>query len=142
MLDAHRGEKGTLIPILLEIQGEFGYLSEEAISEIAKYVGISQNQIFGVASFYSCFRFAPQGKHSVRVCMGTACHVRGGQRILEEIERELDIKSGETTKDHKFSLERVNCLGCCALGPIIVVDEEYHGKAMPAKVKEILKKYD
>lgn len=142
ILNAYQDEKGTLIPILQEVQEELGYLSKEAVSQIAKCAKLSVNEVFGVASFYARFRFAPQGEHLVKVCLGTACHVRGGQRILEEVERELGIEPGETTEDHKFSLERVSCLGCCALGPVIVVDEEYYGKVAPAKVKEILRKYD
>ncbi|MDH5363891.1 MAG: NADH-quinone oxidoreductase subunit NuoE [Dehalococcoidia bacterium] len=142
ILGSHKWEKGSLIPILQKVHEELGYLSKETLSEIAKRAGISDNEVFGVASFYTRFRFVPQGKHSVRVCLGTACHVRGATRIVEEVQRRLDIKAGQTTKDLKFSLERVNCLGCCALGPVIVVDKEYHGKVVPAKVEEILKKYD
>lgn len=142
ILSSYKWEKGSLIPILQKVHEELGYLSKETLSEIAKHAGISDNEVFGVASFYTRFRFVPQGKHSVKVCLGTACHVRGATRIIEEVERRLDIKAGQTTKDLKFSLGRVNCLGCCALGPVIVVDEEYHGKVVPAKVGEILKKYD
>ena len=142
ILNIRNPERISLIPTLEKVQEESGYISEEAIAEIARLVRMSESQVFGVASFYSHFRFAPPGRHSIKVCLGTACHVIGGKRILEELERELGIKSGETTGDLRFSLESVNCLGCCALGPLIVVDEQYHAKLTPAKAINVLKEYD
>ncbi len=137
----HRGERGATIPILQKVQEEFGYLPEEAISEIAKFLGISENEIYGVASFYAQFRFKRPGEHTVRVCEGTACHVAGSQKILEEAERQLKIKPGETTPDYKFGLDRVACFGSCALAPVVVVDKTVHAKMTALKVKEILAKY-
>jgi NADH-quinone oxidoreductase subunit E len=137
----YQGKRGALIPILQKVQGELGYLSEEAISEVAYFLGISENEVYGVASFYAQFRFKQQGKHTVKVCQGTACHVQDGPHILEEVERELGIQPGETTDDYKFSLERVACFGCCALAPVMVVDNTVYGKMTTAKVKEVLAKY-
>lgn len=134
-------EQGSLIPILQKVQEQCGYLSEESITEISKATGISESEIFGVASFYAQFYFTPRGKHTVKVCLGTACHVRGGESILEEVKRELDIEAGDTTKDHNFSLERVACFGSCALAPIVVVDKDVYGRMSVAKVKEILARY-
>lgn len=137
----YKGEKGALIPILQKVQEKFGYLPEEAISEIAKSSRMSESEVFGVASFYAQFYFTARGKHIVKVCLGTACHVRGGERILDEIKRELGIESGGTTKDYKFSLERVACLGCCALAPVLVVDKTVHGKITRSKAMEILQTF-
>lgn len=138
VLNSHDWVREGLIPILQKVQGELGYLSEEAIREIAQRIGMSEAEVFGVASFYAQFRFTRQGYHSVKVCLGTACHVRGGERILEEVERELGIKAGGTTEDYKFSLERVACFGSCALAPVMVVDNAVHGRMTLAKVKKIL----
>jgi len=141
ILSLHKWEKGTLIPILQKIQRELGYVSEEAVSEIAKRAMISKNEVYGVASFYSQFHFTPRGKHTVKVCLGTSCHVQGGPRILEAVERELGIKTGETSEDYKFNLERVACFGCCALSPVMVVDNTVYSRMTPQKVKEILRLY-
>ena len=128
-----------LISILEDVQAHYNYLPEEALRKIAKELRIPLRDVYGVATFYGAFRLKPCGKHLIHVCMGTACHVRGAKRVLEEIERELDIRSGETTQDKKFTLESVNCLGACALGPIVVIDGEYHGNMTPVKVKSLLK---
>lgn len=141
ILSSHKWEKGALIPILQKVQRELGYLSEEAIAEIAKRARISKNEVFGVASFYAQFYFTPRGKHTVKVCLGTSCHVRGGPRILEAVERGLGIETGETTEDCKFSLERVACFGCCALSPVMVVGGTVYSRMTPQKVKEILRLY-
>lgn len=141
ILDSYKGQKGALIPILQKVQEKLGYLSKEAISQIAKSLRISENEIFGVASFYAQFRFTRPGEHGVRVCLGTACHVRGGARIMESMERDLGVPSGGTTSDYKFSLERVACFGSCALAPVIVIDKSVYGKMTPARAKEILSKY-
>ena len=135
------GERGALIPILQKVQTKFGYLPEEAISEVAKSTRMSESEVFGVASFYAQFCFTRRGKHIIKVCLGTACHVRGGERILDEIKRELNIEPGGVTEDNKFSLERVACLGCCALAPVMVVDKTVHGKITRTKAIETLKKY-
>ena len=128
-----------LISILEDVQTHYNYLPEEALRKIAKELKIPLRDVYGVATFYGAFRLKPCGKHLIHACMGTACHVRGGKRVLEEIERELDIRSGETTQDKKFTLESVNCLGACALGPIVVIDGKYHGNMTPVKVKSLLK---
>ena len=140
VLTPYKGQQGTLIPILQKTQEKLGYLSEEAISEIAHFLGTSQSMVYGVASFYAQFRFTPQGKHVVKVCQGTACHVKGSHRMLEDVQDKLGIKPGGTTDDLQFSLERVACVGCCALAPVMVVDEVVHAKLTPSAAKEVLDK--
>jgi len=137
----YQGQRGALVPILQKVQEVLGYLPEEAVSEIAQFLSISESEVYGVASFYAQFRFERRGEHIVKVCQGTACHVQGGRRILEAVERELGIQPGETTKDYKFSLERVACFGCCALAPVMVIDETVYGKMTTAKAKKILTEY-
>ncbi len=136
------GEEGDLIPILQRVQEKLGYLSEESIGHISRFLKISENQIFGVASFYSQFRFSPPGRNSIKVCLGTACHVRGGGILCEAVERELDISPGQTTKDKRFDLQRVACLGCCALAPVIQVNSDIHSRMTVIRLKEILNKYE
>lgn len=137
----YKGKEEFLILILQDIQAKYKYLPRDALIRVSKKLGVSLNRILRIATFYKALSLEPRGKHVVRVCLGTACHVRGGQRILEAAERVLGVKVGETTPDRKFTLERVNCLGCCALGPVMVVDDKYHGGVLPAKVKEILSNY-
>ena len=141
ILAPYKGQQGTLIPVLQKVQEEQGYLSEEAISEVADFLGITKNEIYGVASFYAQFRFERQGEHSVRVCQGTACHVRGGKRILDTVQQELGILPGETTADYKFSLERVACFGSCALAPVMVMDNTVYAKMTTAKARQIMAPY-
>lgn len=141
ILASYSGQRGALILVLQKVQEALGYLPAEAISEIAHFLCLSESEVYGVASFYALFRFERRGEHTVRVCQGTACHVRGGRRILEAVERELGIHCGETTKDYKFSLERVACFGACALGPVMVVDKTVHGKMTNPKAKKILDEY-
>ena len=141
ILAPYRGQKGALIPVLQKTQEEFGYLSEEAISEIADFLGLTKNEIYGVASFYAQFRFERQGEHTVKVCQGTACYVRGGRRILETVENALGIQPGETTEDYAFSLERVACFGSCALSPVMVVDNTIYAKLTTASAKKLLAEY-
>jgi len=140
VLAPYEGQHGTLIPILQKTQAELGYLTEDAVSEIANFLGISESQVYGVASFYAQFRFTRQGEHVIKVCQGTACHVRGSHRILEEVELELGIQPGGTTGDYKFSLERVACVGCCALAPVMVVDDNVHAKMTVAEAKKTIEK--
>ena len=142
IIDGYVGEEGALVQLLLDIQSELNWLPREAIEQISKRFQVPASQVYRIASFYKAMSLTPRGKHTVNVCLGTACHVRGGARIMDRIGDVLGIKPGETTQDMKFTLERVNCLGCCASGPVIVVDGEYHGKIMPAKAEEILKNYD
>ena len=138
IFEAYPGHREVLIPVLQKAQEELGYLSEEAITEIAHFLGLSSSDIYGVASFYAQFRFERPGEHEIKVCQGTACHVRGSARILEEVERELGIHPGETTTDYKYSLERVACVGCCALAPVMIVDDVVHAKMTVAESKKIL----
>jgi NADH-quinone oxidoreductase subunit E len=131
-------DRSRLIPILQWIQQKYGYLPAESIRMVAKHLGIAPPEVYGVATFYNQFRFTPPGKHPIQVCLGTACHVKGGEIILENFERKLAIKEGETTPDREFSIERVACVGCCALAPVTVVDNMVQGHMAPSKVEGIL----
>lgn len=133
--------RSALIPILQEIESVYNYLPSWALRQVSEKLEVPLTQVYGVASFYDAFHLMPRGKHLVRVCLGTACHVRGGHKVFEEFERKLKIESGETTKDMQFTLERVNCVGCCALGPMVLVDDKYSGQMTPAKVAPLIKKY-
>lgn len=133
--------RGSLIPVLQDIQGDFGYLSEEAVEELACLMEISSNEIYGVATFYTQFRFNPPGQHTIQSCQGTACHVRGGQNILKELEHRLGITAGQTTTDGKFDLERLACLGCCALAPVVAVDGKVHARMTAKKIPSVLSQY-
>ena len=135
-------DRGFLIPILQEVQHFYGYISPAAIDEVELFTGVAAGEIFGVASFYSQFRFAKPGKHMVKVCLGTACHVRGSSRILELMELQLDIKAGETTDDGHFSLEHVACFGCCALAPVVMVNQDVHGRLTSPKGQKLIKRYE
>jgi len=128
------GKKGSLIPLLQAIQKEYGYVPKESIDIIAKELKILPIQIYEVLTFYAQFYLTPRGKHRIKVCQGTACHVMGGKEILEYLSNKLGIKEGETTKDGMFSLERVACLGCCGMAPVIVIDEDFYGKCTYQKV--------
>ncbi|MCK4607114.1 MAG: NAD(P)H-dependent oxidoreductase subunit E [candidate division Zixibacteria bacterium] len=132
--------QGGLIAILQEIQARYGYLPEDALRVVAQETGRSLVDIYGVATFYRAFSLEPRGKHLISVCLGTACHVRGGPTIAEEVERQLGIRAGETTADREFTLETVNCLGACALGPVVVADGHYFARMKTSMVKEILDK--
>jgi NADH:ubiquinone oxidoreductase subunit E len=136
-----QGDKGVLIEVLQKVQEQLSYIAPEAVGQIADYVGVSESEIFGVATFYSQFRFVKPGKHTVKVCLGTACHVRGGANILRFLEREMDVRPGETTADEQFSLERVACFGCCALAPVVVVDDEVNARMTAMKAQKLLKRY-
>jgi len=142
ILSEFQGEEGDLIPLLQRIQEKSGYISKEAIKNISRFLKISENQIFGVASFYSQFRFNPPGRNSIKACLGTACHVRGGQVLCEALERELEISTGQTTKDRKFDLQRVACLGCCALAPVVQINDDIHIRMTVIRLKGILDKYE
>jgi NADH-quinone oxidoreductase subunit E len=141
ILDTYQSDRSQLISILQDIQAEYHYLPREALVQVAEAMEIPMTQVYSVATFFRSFSLMPRGKHTVHVCTGTACHVRGAMRLLEEMERELGISRGKTTKDMKFTLETVNCVGACALGPITVVDGDYAGQMKPDKVKILLKKY-
>ncbi|MDO8687720.1 MAG: NADH-quinone oxidoreductase subunit NuoE [Dehalococcoidales bacterium] len=142
ILTPYRGQRGALIPVLQKVQEELGYLPEEAITEIAIFLGLGKSEVYGVASFYAQFRFERQGEHVVKVCQGTACYVQGAQRILETVEEELHLAPGQTTTDdYKFSVEKVACFGCCALAPVMVVDNAVNAKMTIENTKKILAKY-
>jgi len=136
-----RGRQIVLIPALQAVQEELGYLPPEAFEEVGDLAGVSENTVYGVASFYSQFRFVKPGEHIIKVCLGTACHVCGSSRIVDALELELAIKEGETTEDEKFSLESVRCFGSCALAPVMVVDDEVYGSVTRPKALDIIKKY-
>jgi NADH-quinone oxidoreductase subunit E len=131
-------DRSRLIPALQLIQDRLGYLPPVAIRMVAEHLNISPSEVFGVATFYNQFRFNPPGRNPVKVCLGTACHVKGGDIILENFERKLEIKEGETTPDREFSIDRVACVGCCALAPVAVVGETVHGHMQPSKVEGLV----
>lgn len=138
MLRTKSEARDNLIPVLQAIQKKHSYLSKEAIKLVAEHFDISPSEVYGVATFYNQFRFIPPGKHQIKVCLGTACHVRGGDIILENFERRLVIKCGETTPDREFSIERVACVGCCAQAPVAIMDQQIQGKMAPSKVEGFL----
>jgi NADH-quinone oxidoreductase subunit E len=138
ILSQHNRNRGNLIPILQEVQQEFGYLPQEAMQIIADFLRLSNSTVYSVATFYAQFKFTPTGKRTVKVCRGTACHVRGGARILREAEKKLGIKPGETTKDREYTLETVACFGSCALAPVMVADRNVYGRMTTTKVGQIL----
>ena len=131
-------EKMALIPILQDLQEEYGWLSEELLDEVAQRLRVSSSEIFSMVTFYKSFRLKPVGKYLITVCLGTACHVRGAPEVLDGIKRRSGIKDGETTKDNLFTLETVNCVGACALGPIVIVNDEYHGLMSKVKVEKLI----
>ncbi len=133
-----KGTKDELIPIMESVQNEFGFLSQDAMGEISRFLRIPESNIYGVATFYALFRLTPRGRKMVSVCRGTACHVRGGGKILQEVEKRLGIKAGETTADMGYSLETISCFGSCALAPVMVVNKEVFGRMTPARVAQIL----
>jgi len=139
ILARHERERGELIPMLQEVQAELGYLPEEAMLSIARFLRLPESNVYGAATFYAQFKFAPVGRHTIKVCRGTACHVRGVSRILEEVVKLLGINPGETTPDREYSLESIACFGSCALSPVVVVDDTVYGKMTPERVRSILK---
>jgi len=141
IIERYKREEKALISILHDIQAEYNYLPREALLHIKESLNIPLIRIYSIACFYKSFSLKPRGKYIINVCMGTACHVRGAPRILERIERALGIKSGQTTRDSTFTLETVNCLGACALGPLITINGQYYGKMTPGKVEKILRNY-
>ncbi len=140
VLNTFRGEHEELIPILQDIQERFGYLPKEAMFDVSKFLGIPESRVYAVASFYAQFRFKPMGKNTVMVCRGTACHVKGAPRILDEFKRELGIDENETTEDQEYTLETVACLGCCALAPCAMINDEVAANLTPQKVKSLFQK--
>lgn len=138
ILKGHKAGMSSLITVLHDVQKELGYFSEDTAKSIAEKLKIPLSRVYSVITFYTRFSLTPKGKNTVMVCEGTACHIRGGKRILDEVEKTLSIKAGETTKDRKFSLERVACLGCCALAPTMVINDKTYGKLTPKKAYEII----
>jgi len=141
IVEKYGGSQDNLVSILQDIQSEYRYLPEEAIRVVAQQLEISLIRVYGVATFFKAFSLEPRGEHIISVCLGTACHVRGAPAVLDEMKRQLSVEAGKTTPDMEFTLETVNCVGACALGPIVVIDGEYHGQVGPVKVKKTLKKY-
>jgi len=141
IIQKHRGRPGALIPVLEEAQVVLEYLPVSAQKRVAEGLNLPLAQVFGVVTFYSFFTMKPKGRHTVRVCLGTACYVRGGKSLVDNISREWKVKEGDTTPDRRFTLETVRCLGACGLGPVIVVDENVHGRVKPSKTKSILDLY-
>jgi NADH-quinone oxidoreductase subunit E len=138
VVEKYRGKEGIAIPLLADVQREIGYVAEDAVEYVGEELGIPAAELFGVATFYAMFRFQPQGKHVVRLCRGTACHVQGSGLIADQLERFLKIKDGETTSDLMFTLQCVACLGCCSLAPVMMVDDEVHGRLTPEKAVSVL----
>ena len=142
IIDSYDGEKGILIQVLQDVQAEYNWLPEDALGRVCQRLEIPLSQAYSVATFYKAFSLEPRGRHLVSVCLGTACHVRGGPKIMQKVKDTIHIDDGETTDDLRFSLEKVNCLGCCALGPVIVVDGETHARIRVPKVEGILGGYE
>jgi len=139
VLDRHHHDRTAIIAILQDIQDEVNYLPEDALRYVSRALGIPLSKVCSLATFYKAFSLQPRGRHVVNVCLGTACHVRGAVRVLEAVERNLGIRAGDTDENLQFTLETVNCLGACALGPIVVIDGEYHGQMTSAKAEALLK---
>ena len=142
IIDKHRAEPSSLIQVLLEIQSENNWLPKEALQRVAEKLKVPLARIQHVATFYKAFSLVPKGKHRIHICVGTACHVRGATRVLDTVQDLTGIKPGETDLDLKFSLETVNCLGCCALGPVMEIDGKTHGKMAPAETADVLESYE
>jgi len=142
IINKYNGDRGQLVSILQDIQTEYLYLPKEALIQVSEAMAIPASQVYNVATFFRAFSLEPRGKYLINVCLGTACHVRGAARVLEKIELSLATKRGETTKDRKFTLETVNCMGCCAVGPAVKIDGEYFGQMSTDRVAPLLTKFD
>ena len=142
IVDKHHSEPSALIQILLEIQAENHWLPKEALEQVSERLQVPMTRVQHIATFYKAFSLVPKGRHQIHICVGTACHVRGASRVLDTVEGVTGIKPGETDLDLKFSLETVNCLGCCALGPVVEIDGKAHGKMAPGQTVEVLKNYE
>jgi len=141
IIEKHHTESRSIIAMMQDIQDSYNYLPQSVLEELCQKLDIPLSRAYSLATFYKAFSLEPKGKYTIKVCTGTACHVRGAPRIIEKFERELDIKNGETTKDLKFSLEEVRCLGCCGLAPVVTVGNDLYGKVTQTRVPSILKKY-
>lgn len=141
IIEKHKDMKGALIPVLHEIQDLYGYLPEDALMKVSEKLNVPMTEIYGVASFYSIFALKPKGEHVIRVCLGTACYVKGSQSIIDKISQELDIEIGKTTKDGKFTLEATRCLGACGLAPVMVIGDRVYGRLTVEQIPRILSEY-
>lgn len=142
IINKHDGDSSALIQVLLEIQNEKHWLSKEILAEVSEKLKVPLVKIQHVVTFYKAFSLVPRGRHEIHICLGTACHVRGAPRILDSVQDQIGIKAGETDQDLRFSLETVNCLGCCALGPVMEIDGKHHGKMVPGNIADVLKNYE
>jgi len=142
IISKYGADRSQMVSILQDIQAEYFYLPEEALLQVSETMDVPASRVYDVATFFKAFSLHPRGKHIIDVCLGTACHVRGGRRVLETMERCLSIKRGETTKDRKFTLESVNCMGCCAVGPAVKIDGDYFGRMSTDKVNDLLAKFE
>ncbi len=141
VLEKHRHDKSRLVDVLQDIQAAIGYLTKDALQQASQGLDVPLSRVYSVATFFKAFSLTPRGRHVINVCMGTACHVRGSDKVLERVEKKLKIKRGETTKDLKFTLETVNCVGACALGPMVIIGEDYHGEMTPEGIVPVLEQY-
>ncbi|MBN1693623.1 MAG: NADH-quinone oxidoreductase subunit NuoE [Dehalococcoidales bacterium] len=141
VLEKHRHDKSRLVDVLQDIQAAIGYLTKDALQQASQGLDVPLSRVYSVATFFKAFSLTPRGRHVINVCMGTACHVRGSDKVLESIEKKLKIKRGSTTKDLKFTLETVNCVGACALGPMVIIGEDYHGEMTPEGIVPVLEQY-
>jgi NADH-quinone oxidoreductase subunit E len=141
ILQRHPKDPSAIIQVMLDIQNELYYLPRDVLNYVSEYLGVPLSRTYNLATFYKAFSLQPKGRYPIAVCTGTACHVQGAVKIMEQIERELHIKEGETTPDKKFSVESVRCLGCCGLAPVVTIGKNLHGKIPPSKVSKILKQY-
>ena len=142
IIKKYDGDKGQLVSILQDIQTEYHYLPKDALDEVVTLLGVPASQVYSVATFFKAFSLTPRGRHLIKVCLGTACHVRGAAKVVEKMEIDLGVKRTETTPDQRYTLETVNCVGCCALGPMVMIDEKYHGQISSDKVSPLLAKYE
>ena len=133
-----KGEPADLVPVLQKVQATEGFLSAEDLRRISRWLKVSEHEIYGVATFYAQFRFTPPGKHHIKACLGTACHVQGGEQMLDVLERRLDVEPGQTTADGEYDLERVACLGCCALAPVVTIDDKAYSRMSVLKLQRLL----
>lgn len=142
IVESYGKRESGLIAMLQDIQREEGYLPREALEIVASEVGVPLTRLYSLATFYSAFSLTPRGRYTINVCTGTACHVRGAEKLMDKLERDLGIEQGETTEDGRFSLEGVRCVGCCGLAPVIVIDENFHGKLAQKDLDKVLKQYE
>ena len=142
LIESYVDKKEQLISLLQDVQAEFNYIPQDVIVRISQKLEMPLSQVFSVATFFQAFSLKPRGRHTITVCLGTACHIKGGQKLVDKMERDYDLKPGESTEDMRFSLETANCLGCCALGPVVVIDGKYESKVTLDKLDKILKNYE